>query len=135
MSSRISLTWTEESCKAFKDLKEALCRAPMLIPPSDQATICLTCHASDADNGADQIEHGMMHPLCFFSRSLKDTQIRHSAYHREILSIYTATKHFRHISEYHLYGPQTYHFRLSTKYRQSFTKTTTSVQLYCSIFN
>jgi hypothetical protein len=38
-------------------------------------------------------------PLAFFSKRLNPAQQNYSAYHRELLAIYEAVKHFRHMLE------------------------------------
>jgi hypothetical protein len=38
-------------------------------------------------------------PLLFFSKKLNPTQQKYSAYNRELLAIYEAIKHFRHMLE------------------------------------
>ncbi|PIK56056.1 hypothetical protein BSL78_07031 [Apostichopus japonicus] len=42
---------------------------------------------------------GVWHPISFFSRKLSETESRYSAFGRELLAIYSAIRHFRHILE------------------------------------
>jgi cleavage and polyadenylation specificity factor subunit 1 len=46
-----------------------------------------------------QLVNDAWQPLAFFSKKLKHTQQKYSAYDRELLAIYEAVKHFRHMLE------------------------------------
>jgi cleavage and polyadenylation specificity factor subunit 1 len=41
--------------------------------------------------------HGAWQPLAFFSKKLNPAQQKYSAYDRELLAVYEAVKHFRHM--------------------------------------
>lgn len=123
-NSKIPLQWTGESRDAFRNLKSALCHSTMLVHPSNNATLSLTCDASDTAIGGviHQIENGKMHPLSFFSRSLTDAQKRYSAYDRELLSIYTAIKHFKYLLEGREFTIYTDHKPITFAFQQNLDK-------------
>lgn len=57
--------------------------------------------ASDCASGAviQQKTANGWQPLSFFSRKLDNAQKKYSAYDRELLAVYAAIKHFRHLLE------------------------------------
>jgi cleavage and polyadenylation specificity factor subunit 1 len=65
-------------------------------------------------------------PLALFSKKLSPTQQKFSAYDRELLAIYEAVKHFRHMLEaplHHFHQPKGHHLRLPTEAGQMLTAT------------
>ena len=91
----------------------------MLAHPIPGATISLTIDASDYAMGAvlQQRVNNELQPLGFATKSLTPAQQKYSAYDGELLTIYTAVKHFRHALEgrdfviYTDHKPLTYAFR------------------------
>ncbi|VUZ53738.1 unnamed protein product [Hymenolepis diminuta] len=63
--------------------------------------LVLKTDASQVEERAvlQQIVNGEIQPLSFFSRKLTPTETRFSTFDRELLAIYLAVKHFRHILE------------------------------------
>jgi len=61
----------------------------------------LTTDASETAIGTiiEQRNKEKTQPLAFLSKKLKDTQKKYSPYDKELLAIYTAIKHFRHMLE------------------------------------
>ncbi|EFN71769.1 Uncharacterized protein F44E2.2, partial [Camponotus floridanus] len=57
--------------------------------------------ASDSSVGAALQQRGEdgWEPLAFFSKKLSPTEEKYSAFDRELLAIYLAVKHFRHMVE------------------------------------
>jgi len=94
------IQWTEEQETAFRNCKESLSRATELAHP-DLAELLLTTDASETTIGAviEQRNKDETQSLAFISKKLKDAQKRYSPYDRELLAIYTAIKHFRHMLE------------------------------------
>lgn len=79
----------------------------------------LSVDASNFAVGAElrQVVDGVCSPFGFFSRRLTDTEMRYSTYDNELLAIYLAVKHFRHMIEgtrcsiYTDHKPLTFAFR------------------------
>ena len=61
--------------------------------------LVLSTDASDIAIGAvlEQVLHGTKQPLTFFSKKLLPTESRYSTFNRELLAVYTAVRHFRHL--------------------------------------
>lgn len=66
--------------------------------PKRNAQLSLHTDASDIAIGAvlQQLSEGVWQALGFSSRRLKPTQMRYSAYDRELLAIQSTIKHFHH---------------------------------------
>ena len=96
-----SITLTPEACHAFSTAKEALADVTLLAHPNPTAPLFLSADASNSAVGASlqqQVEDGLQ-PLAFFSRKLTATEMRYSTFGRELLAIYLAVRHFRHMLE------------------------------------
>ena len=92
---------TAEAEKAFSSVKASLAAATSLHHYNPEATLVLKTDASQLAVGAvlQQVIHGEVQPLEFFSRKLQPAQVRYSTFGRELLAIYLAVKHFRHLLE------------------------------------
>ena len=95
------IPWTDESIEAFEQSKKSLSRAVTLTFPSGDAPLTLMTDCSNTCAGAvlQQKEEDRWKPLGFFSKKLSETQQRYSTYDRELLAIYMAIQHFRHLIE------------------------------------
>jgi hypothetical protein len=89
-----------------------------------------------------RVQHAWQ-PLAFFSKKLSPAQQKYSAYDRELLAIYEAVKHFRHMLEarhfiiFTDHKPITYAFQqkgTSVRHGSSTTSTTSrnSQQIYAT---
>lgn len=92
---------TPELKQSFLTCKDAISKAAMLAHPDPDAELALHTDASDSAIGAvlQQRVGGDWQPLAFFSRCLKPSQKKYSPYDRELLAIYDAIRHFRHMVE------------------------------------
>ncbi|GFW04252.1 hypothetical protein TNCV_2670171 [Trichonephila clavipes] len=95
------LNWSSEAITAFQRCKQALADAALLAHPSPSAPLALHVDASDyAIGGAlHQVVDSELQPLAFFSRKLTSSEKSYSAYDRELLTIYSAIRHFRYMLE------------------------------------
>jgi len=95
------IEWTTELDLAFNHCKEKLAQATLLAHPILDAPLSLTTDASDTAMGAVvyQLAGDVQQPLAFFSKKLSSAQTKYSPYDRELLAIYAAIKHFRHLLE------------------------------------
>jgi cleavage and polyadenylation specificity factor subunit 1 len=95
------IPWTAALDKAFEECKASLSQATLLVHPDSASTHALVTDSSTTAMGAvlQQREQDVWQPLAFFSRKLSPAQQKYSAYDRELLAIYEAVRHFRHMVE------------------------------------
>lgn len=95
------IVWNNILESAFSNCKQQISNAALLAHPVHNAKLSLEVDASDSAIGAalNQIIGAEVQPLGFFSRKLNSTEIKYSTYDRELLAIYSAVKHFRHMVE------------------------------------
>ena len=95
------LTWNSDADAAFNNSKQALANATLLTFPAPNAELQLVTDASDVAVGAvlEQRINGQPAPLAFYSKKLSNTERRYSTFDRELLAVYLATKHFKHLLE------------------------------------
>lgn len=93
--------WSPESELAFQQCKDHLAYATLLAHPAPNAKLGLFTDASSTHVGAclQQLIDDNWQPLAFFSRKLSARQCTWPAYYRELLGVYEAVQHFRHIME------------------------------------
>ena len=93
--------WTEDLEAHFNKLKQALAEVTQLTHWHPSTETSLVVDASDAAVGAvlQQKIGGEWKPHGFFSKKLKPAETRYSTFGRELLAIYLAIKHFRHLLE------------------------------------
>lgn len=96
-----TLTWTPEQTTAFENCKSQLGNATLLCHPVHNAPLALVTDASNTAMGAvlQQLIEGEWQPLAFYSHKMSKTQMKYSAYDRELLAIYESVKHFKHMLE------------------------------------
>jgi len=90
--------WTEACHTAFEQLKLSLMSAPVLIYPDPSKTFILDTDASDAGIGAvlSQEEEGCEHVIAYASRALTKQERKYAATKKELLSMVTFIRHFKH---------------------------------------
>ena len=97
------ISMQDKELKAFNQAKNALAKYTKLnyILDDDNATLTLTTDASSNAIGAviHQVINNTSKPISFFSVKLNTAQQKYSTFSREILAIYLAIRHFRHILE------------------------------------
>jgi cleavage and polyadenylation specificity factor subunit 1 len=95
------ITLTPELRKTFDECKTSFSRATLLAHSDPSAPLALVTDASTSaiDAVLQQRVHSAWQPLAFFSRKLSPAQQKYSANDRELLAIYEAVKHFRHMLE------------------------------------
>lgn len=93
--------WTQELELAFQRCKDHLVEATTLAHPIPNANIGLFTDASSSHVGAclQQRVGNYWQPLAFFSKKLTARQAISPAYYRELLAVYEAVQHYRHILE------------------------------------
>lgn len=95
------LMWGEAQRQAFHATKDALAAAATLTFPKPGAPLQLTTDASNFAVGGviEQIVNGTPEPLGFFSQKLRPPETKYSTFDRELLAVYLAVRHFRHLLE------------------------------------
>ena len=90
--------WTDECQAAFEKLKASLMSAPILAYPDPHKTFILDTDASDAGIGAvlSQEEAGYERVIAYASRALTKQERKYATTKKELLSMVTFTKHFKH---------------------------------------
>jgi cleavage and polyadenylation specificity factor subunit 1 len=98
---KAQIEWTDELEQAFNACKNSLSRAALLAHPDPTCKWTLTTDASEVAIGAvvQQHKEATVQPLAFLSKKLTTAQKKYSPYDRELLAIYSAVKHFRHLLE------------------------------------
>ncbi|CAH8562769.1 unnamed protein product [Dicrocoelium dendriticum] len=98
-----TLTITPEVEAAFTAVKQKFSEVTSLhhLNTTEDATLVLKTDASSSAVGAvlQQLVDNEFQPLSFFSRKLQPAQVRYSTFGRELLAMYLAVKHFRHLLE------------------------------------
>ena len=98
---RTPVNWNPAANAAFDEVKDALARATLLANPKPDAPLAIFTDASHFAIGTvlQQYITGAWQPLEFFSTKLSPAERKYSAFHRELLAMYRAVRHFRHMVE------------------------------------
>ena len=92
------VNWTDKCEVAFKQLKESLMQAPILVTPDWSLPFVLQTDASATGLGyvLSQINaKGEEHPIAYASKKLLQSEKNYSSIEREMLAIIKGIKHFR----------------------------------------
>ncbi|KAG7579311.1 Integrase catalytic core [Arabidopsis thaliana x Arabidopsis arenosa] len=89
-----AFVWSVEAQKAFEELKDALCNAPVLALPMFDKQFVVETDACGQGIGAVLMQEG--HPLAYISRQLKGKQLHLSIYEKELLAVIFAVRKWRH---------------------------------------
>ena len=85
-----AFSWTPKVTQTFQQLKEAMCKAPVLATPKFTKTFIVECDASGNKIGAILMQDE--HPLAFISHPIKGNNLKNPIYEKEILEILHALK-------------------------------------------
>lgn len=92
----VKFVWTEQTQRAFLDLKSRLASRPILRPPDFDLPFIVAVDASNVAIGAylcQQVE-GLEHPVCYYSKRLNTHQQRYSTVEKEALGLVLAVRVF-----------------------------------------
>jgi len=100
----VAFQWTDKQEKAFKQLKEAVCNAPVLIVPDPGKPYTVVTDASGFAVGAALCQdHGNgLQPSAYISRKMNDHEKNYPVHEQELLAIIHALREWRH----YLHGSQ-----------------------------
>jgi hypothetical protein len=90
LTKKDEFSWTLEETKAFEQLKEVMCKAPILTTPDFTKTFIVESDASGNGIGAVLMQEGR--PLAFESRPLKGKDLHKPIYEKEMMAILHALK-------------------------------------------
>jgi hypothetical protein len=90
LTKKDAFSWTPEATKSFEQLKEVMCKAPVLTTPGFTKTFILECDALGNRIGVVLMQEGR--PLAFESRPLKGKDLHKPIYEKEMMSILHALK-------------------------------------------
>ena len=76
--------WTPEETPAFQQVKEAMCKSPILATPDFKKTFIVKCDASGNGIGSILMQEG--HPISFTSHPIKGNNIKNPIYEKEMLA-------------------------------------------------
>ena len=95
---KVAWSWGNLQESSFRALQVAIATAPILRLPDFERQFIITTDASDVAIGAIlEQDFGMgLQPIAFSSRKLNSTEIRYSAYERELLGIVWAIGQWKH---------------------------------------
>ena len=95
---KVAWSWGDAQERSFTALKVAIATAPILRLPDFERQFIITTDASDVAIGAilEQDFGSGLQPIAFSSRKLNPTEIRYSAYERELLGIVWAIGQWKH---------------------------------------
>ncbi|GFT80439.1 retrovirus-related Pol polyprotein from transposon 17.6 [Trichonephila clavipes] len=95
------LQWNDAATLSFKASKEAIAKATLLKHPIPGAQLSLWVDASNVAVGGSlmQLSNDQWEPLAFYSSKLNKSQKNWSNYDRELFSIYSSVKKFKHMLE------------------------------------
>jgi hypothetical protein len=92
------IKWTIESCNSFDQIKKALTEAPVLISPDYSKEFLIFSFASFNTVATVLFQknaEGLEKPISFFSRSLRDTEIKYDIMEKHTYALVKALKYFR----------------------------------------
>jgi hypothetical protein len=99
---KVPWNFDEKCMKAFKTLKEAFTKAPILTHWISGKPIIVETDASDyavAGVLSIQLDDGLYHPVAFMSRTLYDAELNYDVHDKELLAIFEAFTCWRHYLE------------------------------------
>lgn len=95
----VVFNWTDECENAFQDIKNYLCSSPILAIYDQNRPVYIYTDASGIGLGAilkQPQDDGLLHPVAYFSRRLKQTELKKKVIYLECLAIKEAIIYWQH---------------------------------------
>ena len=92
------IKWTVEAKKAFKNIKQAISKAPILISPYFEKYFLVFSYDSKHTLAAvllQKNDRGEEQPIAFFSKILRDGELKYSIMEKQAYALLKALKYFR----------------------------------------
>jgi hypothetical protein len=92
------IKWDSKSCLAFQWVKDALVSAPVLASPKYDRDFIVFSFASQYTIAAvllQKNDEGYEQPISFFSRALRDAEVRYDILEKQAYALVKALKSFR----------------------------------------
>ena len=92
------IKWTVEAKKYFKYIKQAISGDPMLVSPEFEKDFLLFSYASEHTVAVvllQKNDQGEEHPIAFFSKMLRDGELKYDIMEKQAYSLIKALKDFR----------------------------------------
>ena len=99
LSEKQSFKWDEPASKAFKEVKEAIAKAPMLFHPNFKKDFIMYCHTSEHTMSGmllQKNDKGEEMPISFMSIPLKKHELNYSLFEKQVFAIVKLVKSFRY---------------------------------------
>ena len=92
------IKWTVEAKKYFKNIKQAISEAPVLVSPDFDKVFLVFSYALEHTIVVvllQKDDQGEEHPIAFFSKMLRDGEIKYNIMEKQAYSLVKALKDFR----------------------------------------
>ena len=99
-SKKENFEWNEEGLAAFNKLKEMLTSPPVIAYPDHEKQFFIECDASNYAIGdvlSQKGDHGILHPIYYYPKTLNKAEVNYSITEKELLAIKTAFTEWRHL--------------------------------------
>ena len=99
LSEKQSFKWDEPALKAFKEVKEAIAKAPMLIHPDFKKDFTIYCYAFEHTMSGmllQKNDKGEEMPISFMSIPLKKHELNYSLSEKQAFTVVKVVKFFRY---------------------------------------
>ena len=99
------IKWTTEAKKYFKEIKQAISEAPMLVSPDFNKYFLIFSYALEHTIVAVLLQknnENMEQPIAFFSKMLRDGELKYDIMEKQTYALVKALKYFRCIFFIHI---------------------------------
>ena len=89
--------WTDEGKDAFKSIKDAISKSPVLISPDYSKGFQIFSFASEdtiAGVFLQKNKEGQEQPIAFMSRALQNSELKYTSMEKQAYSLVKSLKHF-----------------------------------------